>query len=403
MMGKNFLSDRIINLGESETLAMAKKSRELRSQGYDIINLSIGEPDFDTPLHIKEAAKQAIDNNFSHYPPVAGYVELRESISRKLKRDNNLEYGPGQIVVSGGAKQSLANAIFCLVNPGDEVIIPSPYWVSYKELVKLAEGKRVFIEGKIEHDFKITPQQLEAAITTKTKLFLFSSPCNPTGSVYSFEELEKLAAVFARNPHIYILSDEIYEHINYNGKHQSIAQFGEIKDRVVVVNGLSKGFAMTGWRLGFMAANPGIANACEKLQGQYTSGTNSITQRAAITAFDTDPATSSEIREMLKAFVSRRDLMLGLLKRVPGFRLNIPEGAFYLFIDVSELLGKRTGDHVISTAADLCDYLLGTAHVALVPGAAFGSAECIRLSYATSEDLLRESCRRIYDAVIDLR
>jgi aspartate aminotransferase len=398
-MDTNLLSDRINNLDESETLAMTKRSRELRAQGFDVINLSIGEPDFDTPDFIKESAKLAIDNNFSHYPPVAGYLELRESISRKLKRDNNLDYSPDQIVVSGGAKQSLANAILCLVNPGDEVIIPSPYWVSYKEIVKLTQGKRIFIEGKIENDFKITARQIEDVITPKTKLFLFSSPCNPTGSIYSREELKELASVFERYPQILIISDEIYEHINFKGKHQSIAQFSEIRDHVIIINGLSKGFAMTGWRLGFMAASLEIAKACEKLQGQYTSGTNTIAQRAAITAFDADPASTPEIRVMVEAFQRRRDLMITLLKSVPGFKMSIPEGAFYFFIDISNLLGKCYNNIVIRSASDLCEYLLNSVSVAIVPGIAFGSPNCIRISYATSEDQLREASARIKIAI----
>lgn len=398
----NYLSDRINQLAESETLAMTRKSRELRAQGFDVINLSIGEPDFDTPEHVKQAAKLAIDQNYTHYPPVPGYPELRQAISNKMKRDNNLTYSADQIVVSTGAKQSLANVILCLANPGDEIIIPAPYWVSYKEIIKLAGATGVYIEGKIDQDFKVTPAQVEAAITPKTKLFLFSSPCNPTGSVYSREELKAFADLFANYPGIFIISDEIYEHINFIGKHESIAQFEAIFDRVIIINGLSKGFAMTGWRLGFMAAPLPIAKACDKLQGQITSGTCSITQRAAINAFETDPTQCLEMQEMVKAFLNRRDLAVGLLKEIPGFKTNVPDGAFYLFPEVSGYFGKSYGDKVIHNCSDLCDYLLDTAYVAIVPGIAFGSSECIRISYATSVEQLKEAIRRIKEALAKL-
>jgi len=399
----NYLSDRINLLAESETLAMTRRSRELSAQGFDVINLSIGEPDFDTPYHVKEAAKEAIDQNYSHYTPVPGYPELRQAIANKLKRDNGLTYTADQIVVSTGAKQSLSNAILCLVNPGEEVLIPTPYWVSYKEMIKLAGAKGVFIDGSIQTDFKVTPEQIEAAITPETKVFMFSSPCNPSGTVYTFDELKAFADVFARHPQVFIISDEIYENINFTGKHFSIASFEEIHDRVIVINGLSKGFAMTGWRLGYMASNKEIAKACDKLQGQITSATCSITQRAAIVAMNTDPAGSDDIKRMVEAFRYRRDLAITLLREVPGIRLNVPEGAFYLFPEVTSYYGKSTGDRVIFSGNDLCDYLLDTAYVAIVPGAAFGSPDCIRISYATSEDNLREAIKRISEALSKLK
>jgi aspartate aminotransferase len=398
----NYLSDRINLLAESETLAMTRRSRELRAQGFDVINLSIGEPDFDTPDHVKEAAKEAIDQNYSHYTPVPGYPELRQAIANKLKRDNDLAYTAEQIVVSTGAKQSLANAIMCLVNPGDEVLIPAPYWVSYKEMIKLAGGVGVFIDSSVQTDFKVSPEQIEAAITPKTKVFMFSSPCNPSGTVYTLDELKAFADVFARHPQVFIISDEIYENINFIGKHSSIASFEEIFDRVIVINGLSKGFAMTGWRLGYMAANKEIAKACDKLQGQITSATCSITQRAAIVAMNTDPAESDDIKLMVEAFRYRRDLAISLLREIPGIKLNQPDGAFYLFPEVTSYYGKKSGDRVILSGSDLCDYLLDTAYVAMVPGAAFGSPDCIRFSYATSEDNLREAIKRIGEALSKL-
>jgi aspartate aminotransferase len=352
---------------------------------------------------VKEAAKQAIDQNYSHYTPVPGYPELRQAIANKLKRDNQLVYTPEQIVVSTGAKQSLANALLCLVNPGDEVLVPAPYWVSYKEMIKLAGGQAVFIDSNVQTDFKVSPEQIEAAITPQTKVFLFSSPCNPSGTVYTQAELQAFAEVFARYPHVFIISDEIYENINFSGRHHSIAAFDEIFDRVIVINGLSKGFAMTGWRLGYMAANPVIAKACDKLQGQITSATCSITQRAAIVAMNTDPAESDDIKRMVDAFKYRRDLSISLLREIPGIKLNLPQGAFYLFPEVTAFYGKKDGDRVILSGSDLCDYLLDTAHVAMVAGAAFGSPDCIRFSYATSEDNLREAIRRIAEALSKLK
>ncbi len=394
------LSDRINRLSESETLAMSRKSRELKAEGHDVINLSVGEPDFFTPDNIKLAAKKAVDENYSFYTPVNGYQDLREAICRKLERDNKLSYKPEQIVVSTGAKQSIANVVLCMVNPGEEVIVPTPYWVSYREIVKMAEGTPVYIKAGIENNFKITPAQLEEAITEKTKMFMFSSPCNPTGSVYSREELKALAEVFAKHPNVYILADEIYEHINFSGQHESIAQFPEIKDRVLLINGVSKGFAMTGWRVGYLAAQTEIAKACNKLQGQFTSGTCSIAQRATIEAMETDP---SATRDMLGKFMERRDLVLNLLKEVPGTETNVPQGAFYLFINVKSYFGKSDGAQTINDANDFCMYLLNKAHIALVPGGAFGDDDCVRLSYATSNDLLVEAVDRMKNALAALK
>jgi aspartate aminotransferase len=399
----NILSDRINKLEESETLAMSRKSRELKALGHDVINLSLGEPDFFTPDHIKAAAKEALDKNFTFYPPVSGYLELREAICRKFKRDNALTYTPDQIVVSTGAKQSIANCVLTLLNPDDEAIIPSPYWVSYKEIIKLAGAKGVYVTAGIKNDFKITPDQLEAAITPRSKIFLFSSPCNPTGSVYSRKELEALAGVLARHPAIIIISDEIYEHINFIGSHESIAQFDNVRDRVVIINGVSKGFAMTGWRLGYMAAPRVIAQACDKLQGQITSGTSTISQRAAIAAMDTDPGQSADLKSMLDAFHSRRDQMLEWLKEVPGIKTNVPDGAFYIFADVKYYYGKSNGVITIDSGSDLCDYLLDTVYVALVPGVAFGDPDCIRISYAISAERLKEAVRRIKEALSKLK
>ena len=394
------LSNRINKMAESETLAMSRKSRELKAQGHDVINLSLGEPDFFTPDNIKEAAKKSIDENYSFYTPVNGYAELRQAVAEKLKRDNNLDYTADQIVVSTGAKQAIMNALLCLVNPGDEVIIPTPYWVSYDQMVSLAEGKHVFIEAGIENDFKITAQQLEDAITPKTKVFIFSSPCNPTGSVYTREELEALARVFEKNPHVYIISDEIYELINFGKNHESIAQFENIKDQVIVVNGVSKGFAMTGWRVGYLAAHIDIAKATTKLQGQFTSATCSIGQKAAEEAMNTLP---EETWEMLEKFRERRDLVLELMKEIPGIKTNVPQGAFYIFPDVSSYFGKSNGEQTINNASDLCLYILNKVHVALVPGDAFGSPECIRFSYATSNKLLIEAVKRLKSALADLK
>jgi aspartate aminotransferase len=395
-------AQRILNLSESETLAMTRRSRELRAQGIDVINLSIGEPDFNTPENIKEAAIRAINDNITHYPPVPGFPELRKAICQKLKRDNNLEFSPEQIVVSTGAKHSIANAVISLVNPGEEVILPAPYWVSYKEMVKLAEGKAVFVPTTVETDFKITAGQLEKAITPKTKVILYSSPCNPSGSVYSHDELSALAGVIARHPGIYVISDEIYELINFDCHHESIAQFEEIRDRVIIINGVSKGFAMTGWRLGYMAAPLWIAKACDKLQGQFTSATSSISQYAAIEAMMTDPKTSPDIREMVFTFRTRRNKMLEMLKTIPGLGLNVPKGAFYFFPDVTYYFGKSFNGRKIENACDLANYLLDEAHVALVPGDAFGNPDCIRISYATSMELLAESVERIKKALAAL-
>ena len=399
---EHLLSNRITYLSESETLAMARKSRELKAAGHNVINLSLGEPDFNTPDYIKNAAKEAIDQNYTFYPPVAGYQDLREAICRKLKRDNNLEYSCDQIVVSTGAKQSIANVVLCLVNPGDEVLLPSTYWVSYKEIVKVAEGKSVFIPTTIEHEFKVTPQQIEDAITPKTKLIIFSSPCNPTGSVYTKEELQGLAEVFSRHPNIIIVADEIYEHINFVGKHESIAQFDSVRERVIIVNGVSKGFAMTGWRIGYVAAPKEIAKACDKIQGQFTSGASSIAQRAALKAIGSDPDTQ-ELRTMKKAFLERRDLMLQLLGEVPGLKLNHPDGAFYIFPDISWYFGKSDGTTQINNANDLCMYLLNKVFVATVPGDAFGDPNCLRFSYATSKENLIEAVNRIKAALVELR
>ncbi|MEO7922411.1 MAG: pyridoxal phosphate-dependent aminotransferase [Chitinophagaceae bacterium] len=385
---------------EPETLKMAKLGRELRAKGIDVIDLSLGEPDFDTPAHIKEAAIKAINDNWSHYTPVPGFLDLREAVCSKFKRDNGLDYQPGNIVVSTGAKQSLANAVLALVDEDDEVIIPTPFWVTYSELVKIARGKVVLVQSTIEQGFKITAAQLENAITPKTKLFLFSSPCNPSGAFYTREELVGLAAVFKKHPGIYILSDEIYEYINFVGSHQSIAQFDELKERVIIVNGLSKGFAMTGWRLGYIAANTEIAKACEKVQGQFTSGANSITQKAAVTALTTDLRPS---REMVIEFARRRKRVLELLKDIPGIHCSEPDGAFYIFPDMSYYFGKKDGDEVISNAGELCMYLLNKAHVSSVMGDAFGDSKCIRFSFANSMEKIEEGWRRIKEALQKLR
>jgi len=399
----NYLSNRINNLSESETLAMTQKSRELKEQGFDVINLSIGEPDFNTPEFIKTAAKEAIDKNFTHYPPVPGYPELRQAICNKLKRDNNLDYTPDQIVVSTGAKHSIANVMLALVNPGDEVLVPAPYWVSYKEIVKLADGKAVYIPSSIETNFKVSPQQIEDAITDKTKVFIFSSPCNPTGTVYTKDELRAFAEVFARHKNIFVISDEIYEYINFLGKHESIAQFESMKDNVIVINGVSKGYAMTGWRIGYIAAPKPIAKACNKLQGQVTSGACSIAQKASFAAIDMDPKLTPEFKVMLDAFHERRDLLLGLLKDVPGVITNKPDGAFYVFMDVKYYFGKKDGETVINGSEDLSMYLLNKAYVAMVPGTAFGDPDCLRFSYATSKDVITEAVKRLKEALSNLK
>ncbi|WP_198659507.1 pyridoxal phosphate-dependent aminotransferase [Nubsella zeaxanthinifaciens] len=393
----SILSDRINNLSESATLKMTKLGRELAAKGVNVISLSVGEPDFNTPNHVKEAAKKALDDNFTRYSPVPGYPELRQAIVNKLKTENNLDYDASQIVVSTGAKQSLSNVILTLINPGDEVIIPTPYWVSYSEMVTLAEGKSVFINTSIESDFKITPEQLEAAITPKSKLFMFSSPNNPTGTVYSKDELAALAKVFEKHPNIFILSDEIYEHINFVDKHESIAQFSSVKDRVIIVNGFSKAFAMTGWRLGYIAASKEIAAANDKLQGQTTSGTCSIAQRAGIVAYEQG---LDSVNEMKKAFARRRQLVYDLLKDIPGVKTNLPEGAFYFFPEISSFFGKKDADGiVIKNSSDLALYLLNVGHVATVGGDSFGNDNYIRLSYAASDESLVEALRRIKEAL----
>lgn len=396
----NQVSERLASLSPSQTLAMSQKSNELKAQGVDVINLSVGEPDFFTPSHIKDAAKKAIDDNFSFYSPVPGFMDLRKAICEKLKKENGLDYTPEQIVVSGGAKQSICNAVLSLVNPGDEVIIPAPAWVSYVEMVKLAEGKNVVVNAGIEQDFKITPEQLESAITSKTKLIILCSPSNPTGSIYSKEELKGLADVLAKHSGIFVISDEIYEHINYIGGHQSIAQFENVRDRVIIINGVSKAYAMTGWRIGFMAAPVWIAKACNKLQGQYTSGASSIAQKASTAAFAGDQAC---VEEMRQAFERRRDLVVKLAKEIPGFKVNNPQGAFYLFPEVSYYLGKSYGDRKINTSGDLAMFLLEEGHVATVDGDAFCAPGYIRFSYATSDENLKEAMHRIKETLAKLK
>jgi len=392
----NGLSDRINNLSTSQTLAMAALARELKAQGKDIISLSLGEPDFNTPDFIKEAAKKAIDENYSTYSPVDGYLELKEAICRKFKRDNNLDYKPANIVVSTGAKQSLYNVAQCMINDGDEVILPAPYWVSYSEIIKMSGGIPVEVPTSIENDFKITPQQLEAAITPKTKMIWYSSPCNPSGSVYSREEFTAIAEVLKKYPNIYVVADEIYEHINFSGTFCSMASIPGMFERTITVNGVAKAFAMTGWRIGYIGAPEFIAKACTKMQGQVTSGANSIAQRATITAVDADP---SVLNEMVSAFKSRRDLVVGLIKEIPGLKINVPEGAFYVFPDVSSFFGKTLRGTVINNADDFSMYLLSEANVATVTGDAFGNPNCIRFSYATSEEQLTEAMRRIAAAL----
>lgn len=392
----NHLSDRIKNMSTSATLAMAAKARELRNEGKDIIGLSLGEPDFNIPDFIKDAAKQAIDENYSSYTPVDGYAELKTAISNKFKRDNNLDYKPNQIVVSTGAKQSLFNVAMVVLNPGDEVILPAPYWVSYSDIVKLAEGVPVEVLTQIDTDFKMTPEQLEEAITPKTKMLWFSSPCNPSGSVYSKEELEGLAEVLKKYPNIYVVSDEIYEHINFAGGHVSIAGIDGMYDRTVTVNGVSKAFAMTGWRIGYIGAPEWIAKGCTKLQGQVTSGANAIAQRAVITALE---APVSKIKYMIDKFHERRDLVLQLLGEIDGFNLNVPEGAFYVFPDISAFFGKSLNGVTINNASDFSLYLLEYANVATVTGEAFGNPNCIRISYAASENELKEAIKRIKDVL----
>ena len=392
----NLLSDRILNMSTSATLAMAAKARELRAEGKDIIGLSLGEPDFNTPDYIKDAAIQAINDNYSSYTPVDGYVELKDAIITKFKRDNGLTYNHNQIVVSTGAKQSLANLAAILINKGDEVILPCPYWVSYADLVKLNDGTPVEVPTSIATDFKMTPQQLEAAITPKTKMLWYSSPCNPSGSVYSKEELRALADVLQKYPNIIVVSDEIYEHINFVGKHASMAEFEDMYDRTVTVNGVSKAFAMTGWRIGYIGGPEKIARACNKMQGQITSGANSIAQRAVITALNESP---SRVQFMIDEFKVRRDLVLDLLKDIEGFKTNIPEGAFYVFPNVSYYFGKTLRGKTINDASDFSLYLLEEALVATVDGGAFGNPDCIRISYAASQEQIIEAIKRIKSAL----
>jgi aspartate aminotransferase len=390
------LSSLLDRFNEPETLKMAKLGRELRAKGIDVIDLSLGEPDFDTPQHIKDAAIKAINDNFSHYTPVAGFLDLREAVCTKLKRDNNLDYKPENIITSTGAKQSLANVILSLVDEGDEVVIPTPFWVTYSELVKIARGKVVQIQTNLENNFKLTPQQLEAAITKRTRLFMFSSPCNPSGSVYSLAELEALVEVFKKYPDVYILSDEIYEYINFVGKHESIAQFEAIKQRVIIVNGLSKGFAMTGWRLGYIAANADVVKACDKIQGQFTSGANSITQKAAVTALTTD---LKPTYAMTEEFARRRKRVMEIIKDIPGFKCFEPEGAFYIFPDVSYYFGKTDGETTVNNASEFCMYLLNTAHVTSVMGDAFGEPSCVRFSFANNIENIERAWIRIIAAL----
>lgn len=394
------LSSLLSRFNEPETLKMAKLGRELRGKGIDITDLSLGEPDFDTPRHIKDAAKQAIDDNFSHYTPVSGYLDLRQAVCEKLLRDNGLHYTPEQIVTSTGAKQSIANTVLAIVDAGDEVIIPTPYWVTYSEIVKLAGGKVVEVKTTLESGYKISPEELEAAITSKTKLFMFSSPCNPSGALYAKEELSALAEVFKKHPQVFIMSDEIYEHINFSGKHESIAQFDFLKDRVIIINGLSKGFAMTGWRLGYLAAPLEVAKAADKLQGQFTSATNSITQRAAIVALTGDLKPTFE---MVKEFKKRRTRVLELLEAIPGLPCSEPPGAFYVFPNVAYYFGKKTPEgEIIHDANELCMYLLNDAHVSTVSGTAFGEPSCIRISFANNIANLEKGFAKISKALAAL-
>lgn len=394
------VSQRVAALSESSTIAMNTKTKELQAQGIDVINLTVGEPDFYTPQHIKEAAKKAVDDNYSFYTNVAGYPELLDAISKKLKRENGLDYAPNQIIVSNGAKHSLANAILALINKGDEVIIPAPYWVSYSELVKLAEGTNVIINTEVDSDFKITPEQLERAITPRTKAFLLCSPSNPTGSVYTREELKALVDVLVKYPNIFVITDEIYEHINYIGGHQSIAQFPEIKERVVLINGVSKSYAMTGYRIGYMAAAPWIAKACNKLQGQMTTNASTIAQRAAIAALNGDQSCVEEFR---KAFERRRNLVYEAISQIPGIKCNKPGGAFYVFPDVSSYYGKSANGKVINSSDDMSMYLLEKAFIATVPGSGFGNDKCIRLSFATSDEKLKLALERLKEALQQLK
>ena len=397
----SILSDRIINMAESATLAMARKAREMKAEGIDIISLSIGEPDFKTPRHIQEAAKSAIDEQkYFGYPPVPGYMDLREAIAEKLRNENGLESKAENIVVSTGAKQSIANVLISISNPGDEIVIVTPYWVSYRDIALFAGATPVFAEGTLENDFKVTPEDLEAAISDKTKAILFSSPSNPTGSVFTRDELAGLANVMAKFPDVLVISDEIYEHINYTGKHVSIGTFPEVKDRTITVNGFSKGFAMTGWRIGYISAPVAIAKACEKVQGQITSGANSIAQRASLAALKTDLGPT---REMAAEYLRRRDLMLELLGGIPGLKTPTPTGAFYIFPDISDYFGKSDGNETINNASELALYILNEARVSVVTGDAFGAPKCIRISYAASEEELKEAVGRIKEALGSLQ
>jgi aspartate aminotransferase len=393
------ISDRVKSLTDSQTLAMAQKSREMKAAGIDVINLSTGEPDFNTPDDIKEAAKKAIDDNYSHYTPVPGYLDLRKAISEKFKNENGLNYSTDQIIVSAGGKHSLINVILTIVNPGDEVIIPAPYWVSYYDQVIFAEGKPVVIPTTIENDFKLTPQQLESAITSKTKAILFNSPSNPSGMVYTRDEMEAIARVVEKHENVFVISDEIYEHITFSGKHVSMALFDFIFDRVITINGVSKGYAMTGWRIGYFGGPQWLAKAVNKLQGQFTSGVSSIAQRAALAAI----TSKSDSKEKMKAaFLKRRDLVCGLLAEIEGLKIRVPQGAFYVFPEASFFFGKKSGDTVIKDSTDLTMYLLEKAHVAVVAGAAFGSPDCIRLSYSVSDEELIEACHRMKETLAKL-
>ncbi len=393
------VSARLASLSPSATMAMNQASKDLKAKGVDVINLSVGEPDFNTPDHIKEAGKKAIDDNFSFYPPAPGFPDLREAISAKFKRENNLDYTPEQIVVSAGAKNSLANVILSLIDKDDEVIVPSPYWVTYAELVKLAEGKNVIIRGVIENDFKVTPGQIENAITPKTKALLLCSPSNPTGSVYNKAELEAIVKVIEKHPRVYVITDEIYEHINFVGKHESIGQFSSIKDRVVIVNGVSKAYAMTGWRIGYIAAPLWLAKTCTKLQGQLLTGPTTNAQKAAVTALNGD---QSCVKDMLVAFKRRKDLIMRLLKNVPNIEVSEPDGAFYVFPKIDTYIGKSYGNQKIESSNDLCLYLLNEGHIATVPGEAFGEPTCLRISFATSDDNIVEAIKRMKDALANL-
>ncbi|WP_273444940.1 pyridoxal phosphate-dependent aminotransferase [Neolewinella agarilytica] len=394
------LSNRVLNMEESATLRMAALGREVKAKGHDVISLSLGEPDFDTPEHIKMAAKKALDAGHTKYTPVPGIPALREAVSEKFKRENGLEYSPAQIVVSTGAKQSIANLANALLNPGDEAIILGPYWVSYSDIVKVAEGTPVIVTAGIEDDFKVTPEAIEAAITDRTKFMLFSSPCNPTGSVYTADELAAISKMLGRHPHVHVISDEIYEHINFTGKHASIGTFPEVKDRTITVNGFSKGFAMTGWRLGYIGAPLHIAKACAKLQGQCTSGANSIAQWAGVEALNTSLKPSMDMKE---AFGKRREMMIAGLEAIDGLRVNRPQGAFYIFPDVSAFFGKSNGEFTINNADDMAEYLLLSKYVATVTGAAFGAPDCIRISYAASEEQLQKAIERISEALTALK